>query len=171
MLCRRKWTALWSSVRVPGYTTKMYSVSCEVRTEFIYVMEKKVDRLCGLVSEFLVTQRRCIVFPVRYELGHPLPGGYKYGDLALQVGWSLRWDSKIWPLVLRNFDPKVTALARTRSNCTLNYRPALSSESALQNNKPAIVWKKFRGERKIGRVSQIGAWHQDRLADWLSVAN
>jgi hypothetical protein len=27
----------------------MYCVSCEVRTEFIYVMQKKVDRLCGLV--------------------------------------------------------------------------------------------------------------------------
>jgi hypothetical protein len=25
-------------VRVPGYTTEMYGVSCEVRTEFIYVM-------------------------------------------------------------------------------------------------------------------------------------
>jgi hypothetical protein len=24
--------------RVPGYTTEMYCVSCEVRTEFIYVM-------------------------------------------------------------------------------------------------------------------------------------
>jgi hypothetical protein len=27
----------------------MYSVSCEIRTEFIYVMQKKVERLCGLV--------------------------------------------------------------------------------------------------------------------------
>jgi hypothetical protein len=36
-------------VRVPGYTTEMYCGSCEVRTEFIYVMWKKVDRLCGLV--------------------------------------------------------------------------------------------------------------------------
>jgi hypothetical protein len=36
-------------VRVPGYITEMYRVSCEVRTEFIYVMQKKVDRLCGLV--------------------------------------------------------------------------------------------------------------------------
>jgi hypothetical protein len=36
-------------VRVPGYTTEMYCVSCEVRTEFIYVMYRKVDRLCGLV--------------------------------------------------------------------------------------------------------------------------
>jgi hypothetical protein len=25
-------------VRVPGYITEMYSASCEVRTEFIYVM-------------------------------------------------------------------------------------------------------------------------------------
>jgi hypothetical protein len=25
-------------VRVPGYTTEMFCVSCEVRTEFIYVM-------------------------------------------------------------------------------------------------------------------------------------
>jgi hypothetical protein len=25
-------------VRVPGYTTEMYCVSCEVRTEFIYVL-------------------------------------------------------------------------------------------------------------------------------------
>jgi hypothetical protein len=33
-------------VRVPGYTTEMYCASCEVRTEFIYVMEKIVDRLC-----------------------------------------------------------------------------------------------------------------------------
>jgi hypothetical protein len=36
-------------VRVPGYRMEMYCVSCEVRTEFIYVMLKKVDRLCGLV--------------------------------------------------------------------------------------------------------------------------
>jgi hypothetical protein len=32
-------------VRVPAYRTEMYCVSCEVRTEFIYVMYKKVDRL------------------------------------------------------------------------------------------------------------------------------
>jgi hypothetical protein len=38
-------------VRVPDYTTEMYEyyASCEVRTEFIYVMYKKVDRLCGQV--------------------------------------------------------------------------------------------------------------------------
>jgi hypothetical protein len=36
-------------VRVPGYTTEMYCASCEVRTEFKYVTQKKVDRLYGLV--------------------------------------------------------------------------------------------------------------------------
>jgi hypothetical protein len=36
-------------VRVPGYTTEMYCVSCEVQTEFIYVMYKKLDRFCRLV--------------------------------------------------------------------------------------------------------------------------
>jgi hypothetical protein len=40
-------------VRVPGYTTEMYCASCEVRAEFIYVMQKKVDRLCGLVVRVL----------------------------------------------------------------------------------------------------------------------
>jgi hypothetical protein len=35
--------------RVPGYRTEMYFVSCEVQTEFIYVMLKIVERLCGLV--------------------------------------------------------------------------------------------------------------------------
>jgi hypothetical protein len=32
-------------VRVLGYTTEMYCASCEVRTEFIYVMYKKVPPL------------------------------------------------------------------------------------------------------------------------------
>jgi hypothetical protein len=30
------------AVRVPGYTTEMYCVSCEVRTEFIYVQATEV---------------------------------------------------------------------------------------------------------------------------------
>jgi hypothetical protein len=40
-------------VRVPGYRTEMYCASCEVRTEFIYVKYKKLDRLCGLVVRVL----------------------------------------------------------------------------------------------------------------------
>jgi hypothetical protein len=60
--------------------------------------------------------------------------GYKYGNLALQVG-GVSNESKIWLWVLLNFDPRVTPLIRPRSNSTLSYRPVLSSERALQNNK------------------------------------
>jgi hypothetical protein len=38
MLCRRKDRLCGLVVRVPGYRTEMYCASCEVRTEFIYVM-------------------------------------------------------------------------------------------------------------------------------------
>jgi hypothetical protein len=49
-------------VRVPGYRTEMYCVSCEVRIEFIYVMKKKVDRLCGLVDRVpgYTTEMYCV---------------------------------------------------------------------------------------------------------------
>jgi hypothetical protein len=36
----------------------MYCASCEVRTEFIYVMLKKVDRLCGLAVRVPVYRSR-----------------------------------------------------------------------------------------------------------------
>jgi hypothetical protein len=58
-------------VRVPGYTTEMCCVSCEVRTEFIYeyVMLKKVDRLCGLVARDpgYRTEKCCVSCEVRTE--------------------------------------------------------------------------------------------------------
>jgi hypothetical protein len=39
MLCKKKVDRLCGLVvRVPGYITEMYCASCEVRTEFIYVM-------------------------------------------------------------------------------------------------------------------------------------
>jgi hypothetical protein len=56
-------------VRVPGYRTVMYCVSCEVRTEFIYVMYKKVDRLCSLVIRVpgYTTEMYCVSCEVRTE--------------------------------------------------------------------------------------------------------
>jgi hypothetical protein len=65
--------------------------------------------------------------------------GYKYGDLAFQVGGVSDETVKYGRRVLRDFDLRVTALARSRSNCTVNYRPVLSSERKLQNNKHATV--------------------------------
>jgi hypothetical protein len=49
-------------VTVPGYVTVMYCDSCEVQTEFIYVMWKKVVRLCGS------GQRSWVRFPALPDL-------------------------------------------------------------------------------------------------------
>jgi hypothetical protein len=40
---------------------------------------------------------------------------------------------------------------------TVNYRPVLSSERALQNNKQQLSKRKSQRERKIGCRSQMGA--------------
>jgi hypothetical protein len=56
-------------LRVPGYRTEMYYDSCEVRTEFIYVMWKKVERLCGLVVRVpgYTTEMYCVYCELRTE--------------------------------------------------------------------------------------------------------
>jgi hypothetical protein len=53
--------------------------------------------------------------------------------------------------------PKTDCSGKAQSQL-YNYRPVLSSERALQNYKNATVWRKFQGESKIGRGSQMGAW-------------
>jgi hypothetical protein len=47
----------------------MYCASCEVRTEFIYIMYNKVDRLCGLVvrGPGCRTEMYCVSCEVRTE--------------------------------------------------------------------------------------------------------
>jgi hypothetical protein len=58
-------------VRVPGYRTERYCASCEVRTVFIYVMLKKVDRLCGLVV---------IVPGYRFRGPGSIPGATRFSE-------------------------------------------------------------------------------------------
>jgi hypothetical protein len=66
-----------------------------------------------------------------------------------------------------------------KSDCSGNAQKQLYNKlqtrplvrEGAKNNKRADVWRKFQGERKIDQRSQMGAWHQDRLADWLSVVN
>jgi hypothetical protein len=53
-------------VRVPGYRTEMYCVSCEVRPEFIcYVEESRPPLWSSGHSSWL--QNGDVLFPVRYE--------------------------------------------------------------------------------------------------------
>jgi hypothetical protein len=55
----------------------------------------------------------------------------------------------VW--VLRDLDPRVTALAIPRSKCTVNYRPILSSERVPHIKKPA------NRKQKPGHGLQMGA--------------
>jgi hypothetical protein len=65
-------------------------------------------------------------------LGHPVSGGYKFGDLALQVGGVSRIVT-----IKYGIEPRGTALAKPTA--TVNYRPVLFSERSLQINKPTTV--------------------------------
>jgi hypothetical protein len=50
------------------------------------------------------------------QLGHPVPRGYKYGDLGSGLEESRIWDSKMWSWVQRDSDLRMNALARPSSN-------------------------------------------------------
>jgi hypothetical protein len=71
-------------------------------------------------------------------LGHPVPGGYKYGDLTLQVGGVSRNGTIIYGLESRGTQTRAE-LRRRGPAATVNYRPVLLSERALQNNKSPTV--------------------------------
>jgi hypothetical protein len=72
------------------------------------------------------------------NLGHPVPGGYKYGDLAFQAGGVSRIETIKYDVQSRGTQTRAGLLWRGPA-ATVNYRSVLSSERALQNNKPAIV--------------------------------
>jgi hypothetical protein len=75
-------------------------------------------------------------FPGVY-LGHPVPGGYKYRDLALLGGVSRIGTIKYG---LESRGTQTRARLRWRGPAaTVNYRPVLLSERALQNYKPTTV--------------------------------
>jgi hypothetical protein len=61
---------------------------------------------------------------------HPVPGGYKYGDLALQVGRVSRIGAiKYGP------ESRGTALASTSSNSKLYTRPLVREDYIITNHK------------------------------------
>jgi hypothetical protein len=61
-------------------------------------------------------------------LGHPVPGGYKYRNLAFQAGGISRIGTIKWETQTR------AGLHWRGPAATVNYRPVLSSEMAQQNN-------------------------------------
>jgi hypothetical protein len=79
-------------------------------------------------------------------------------------GKSQIWDTKIWSQVQRGSDQRMTALARTNSNCKRQTRP-LVRESAPQKQ-----YRNCQTEINICSWSPDWARHQDILTDWSSVA-
>jgi hypothetical protein len=75
---------------------------------------------------------------LRVYLGHPVPGGYKYGDLALQVGGVPRIGAIKYGLESRSTQTRTGLLWRGPA-AKVNYRPVVSSERALQGNKPTTA--------------------------------
>jgi hypothetical protein len=70
------------------------------------------------------------------QLDHPVPGGYKYGDLAHLVGGDSRTETIRYGL--ESFGTQTrSGLHWGGPAATINYRPVLSSERALRNNKLA----------------------------------
>jgi hypothetical protein len=64
----------------------LYSVGIEFMRQGIADWPSRVWRRVGITSTValrVVKGTQCLAV----QLGHPLPGGYKYGDLAPKVGW------------------------------------------------------------------------------------
>jgi hypothetical protein len=64
------------------------------------------------------------------EYLHRDPASRKRG----RKGKSRIWDSKIWPRVLRDPDPKMTALVKASSNCKRQTRPLVREGAPNQRN-------------------------------------
>jgi hypothetical protein len=91
-------------------------------------------------------------------LGHPLPGGYKYGELGCRLGKSRIWGSKIWFRVLRDSEPRMTALAKNGSICKRQTRPLLRERPTSTN--PQLFDSNKNSSRKSPR------WVLDTNTDW-----
>jgi hypothetical protein len=72
-------------------------------------------------------------------LGYPVPGKYKYGDLAFQVGGVSNVTVKYGYEVCGTSARGKLLWQGPEASVRVNYRPILSSERASHNKKPAIV--------------------------------
>jgi hypothetical protein len=77
-------------------------------------------------------------------MGHPVPGRYKYGDLALQVGGvsdeTVKYGREFCGTLIQEWLLWQGLVAIVQVNC----RPVLSSERVPHIKKPAIVRQKTK---------------------------
>jgi hypothetical protein len=147
-------------------------VICAIRAEAasgknleLWVSERK----CGGEFEYL---QRSLANRRRRWKWNPVPvinwATLYLGDLNIRV-WSIRlgdsriWDSKIWLWVQRDLDSKMTARARTSSNCKRQIHRLVREGAPRQQTRNCVA------------VTKVWSWapnavrHQDRMAAWPSV--
>jgi hypothetical protein len=111
-------------VRVPDCRTEMYCVSCEVRTEFIYVIEERRPPLWSSGQSSWVQIQRSGLVSRRYQIFWEVVGlergplsivstseellGRKSSGFGLEIQEYGRRDSLLWPRV--TFYPQKLAL-------------------------------------------------------------
>jgi hypothetical protein len=70
------------------------------------------------------------------------------------------WDSKIWSWIPRVSDPRMTALARASKNCKRQIHPHVREGAPYQQIRKCLEVITFWS------WAAMGAWHQERLAEW-----
>jgi hypothetical protein len=86
--------------------------------------------------------------------------------LTIDWYWQTTEKRQTRPLV-REGKSSVTALARARTNSKLQTRPPVREGATKLQTRNCL--KEISRRKKIDRGSQMRVWHQDGLADWLSV--
>jgi hypothetical protein len=103
---------------------------------------------------------------------NPMPtlflGEINTGTWPSTLGNLRNRDNRIWPWVPWDWDPRKAVLAMRRKNWKLKTRLLVREGAPHQQIRICLkIIKEIK--RKIVRGFQMGAWHQERLADWPSV--
>jgi hypothetical protein len=101
-----------------------------------------------------------LVIPVMYELN-------LRGTWPSRLGESQNRDNEICSWIPWDSDPRKTALGMPSKNWKLQTR--LLVREGAPNQQTRKYLKVIKERTLNGCESQMGAWHQDRLADWLSI--
>jgi hypothetical protein len=102
------------------------------------------------------------------QLDYPVPGGNKYRNLDLQVGGVLKIETIKYAHESRRTHIWERLRWRCQAKIKLQTRLLVREGAPHQQTRNCLKINKER-RKKIGRGSQMGAWHQDRLAYWPSV--
>jgi hypothetical protein len=76
-------------------------------------------------------------------------GEINTGIWPSRLGESQIWNCKIWPWFPRDSNPRMTVLAKTRSNCKLQTRPVVRQRAPHQPTRNSLT------------VTKIWSWAQD----------